>query len=472
MNCQRRDPSPPLPGMLLAALLPLLSGCDQPASNDRESEPEAAQPKTNRIDVPAPVRANLGIEFAKVERRRVASTLRLPARIELLPTAMRQHLAPLAGRVTLAVEPLQTVAAGDVLFTLDSAEWRRMQRELGERHSELEVSEARLSAMPPLLQACERHESSLRHAHEVTETFLGELVRAEQDVGGQSQRIANTRITLAQLAAQIAEADEKHVTTQTRIKELEAIVRSQRERLQLQLSGAAAALGVDVADLAAGDPGRERWRTWTRVEVRADGGGVVDAIQAANGALVNDHQHVLSVIDTTKIRCRAQALQSDLEQLREDLEASVVPTGSSGDPTRRIAGKLRLGPLADPRARTIDVFVEPSGSAPFARPGMAVYVEIHGESSELPELAVPERAVLQDGLERVFFRRDPRDADKVIRVIADLGRSDGRWIEVRSGLIDGDEVVTDGAYELVLASSQTSTKGGHFHADGTWHEDH
>ena len=38
--------------------------------------------------------------------------------------------------------------------------------------------------------------------------------------------------------------------------------------------------------------------------------------------------------------------------------------------------------------------------------------------------------------------------------------------------MDGDEVVTTGAYELVLASSAQATKGGHFHADGTWHEDH
>ena len=38
-------------------------------------------------------------------------------------------------------------------------------------------------------------------------------------------------------------------------------------------------------------------------------------------------------------------------------------------------------------------------------------------------------------------------------------------------LRDGDEVVLAGAYELMLASSGTVTKGGHFHADGTFHAD-
>ena len=72
----------------------------------------------------------------------------------------------------------------------------------------------------------------------------------------------------------------------------------------------------------------------------------------------------------------------------------------------------------------------------------------------------------------VVFRRDPADPDKVIRVDADLGVDDGRWIEVKSGLMDGDEVVGPGAYELMLASSGSAPKGGHFHADGTFHEDH
>ncbi len=60
-------------------------------------------------------------------------------------------------------------------------------------------------------------------------------------------------------------------------------------------------------------------------------------------------------------------------------------------------------------------------------------------------------------------------------VEADLGVNDGRWIEIRSELGPNDEVVLNGAYELKLASSQsgTSQKGGHFHADGSFHgEEH
>ena len=45
--------------------------------------------------------------------------------------------------------------------------------------------------------------------------------------------------------------------------------------------------------------------------------------------------------------------------------------------------------------------------------------------------------------------------------------------DTRSGLKLSDEVVLDGAYELNLATSTSGVrqKGGHFHADGTFHAD-
>jgi len=35
---------------------------------------------------------------------------------------------------------------------------------------------------------------------------------------------------------------------------------------------------------------------------------------------------------------------------------------------------------------------------------------------------------------------------------------------------EGDEVVLNGLYQLMVATSGSIQKGGHFHADGTFHE--
>ena len=467
----RHYESRPLSALLTGIVLSLcLTSCGDDATPEKKDDPQGAAP-SNRIDIPQAVRQNLGIEFTKVERRHVTSTLRLPAQVQLLPSATQQYRAPLAGRVSLQVGPLQKVKAGDLLYTLDSHEWRDLQRELGSVTNKLTVTEAQLAAMSPLAAACEEHERSLVKAHEVTTSYVASLQRAEQKVGGQGEKLANAQVDQAKLSAQIAEASEKHTETQTRIKELTAQLASQREQIDLLLSGAAATLNVDKATLTATSGGGVGWRTMAIVEVRATQAGVVDQVEVANGDLVARHGPVLRTLDPSKVRCHARALQSDLGDLRDGLTAAIVPVGDVTT-AERVAGTVLLGPSGDARTRTLDVFVMPTDKElRFVRPGMAVFVEVVTKGSASRELAIPKSCVLPDGLDRVFFRRDPKDKDKVIRIVGDFGRDNGQWIEVLSGVKDGDEIVAAGAFELVLASSNTAAKGGHFHADGSWHAD-
>ena len=92
------------------------------------------------------------------------------------------------------------------------------------------------------------------------------------------------------------------------------------------------------------------------------------------------------------------------------------------------------------------------------------------DESGATELAIPLAAVQRDGLVPVIFRRAPDNPGQAIRLEADLGLDDGRWIEVLSGVGEGDEIVLDGGFQLMLATSGTIQQGGHFHADGTYHE--
>lgn len=448
-----------------AATAALLAGCAQDAKLVAPNDAQTRAP-SNRVDVPPQVRRNLGIEFIEVSRKAVAQTLRMPAQVELLPSATRHYGAPYAGRLKLRAAPLQRVDAGEVIYTIDSHEWRAAQRELGSAQNAVTLTEARMASMPSLLEACEAHEQSLLAARSVTAEHIDALQRAEQDVGGQAQKLAAARVELAQLNAQLADAAEKHTETTTRSQELAATLVTQRDRVELLLRGAAATLEVSPDELA------NSWRDREQVEVRAARAGVVAEITRSDGALVRAHELVLSTVDPRAVRCRASALQSDLSKLRDGLPAAIMPS-SPGAATASVAGALQLAPVGDPRARTLDVYVTPSGEdLQFVRPGLAVTIEVTTATSGGAPIAIPLDCVLPDGLDRVFFRRDPRDPDKVIRVVADLGVDDGVWVEVKSGVTDGDQVVRAGAYELVLASSDAAPKGGHFHADGSWHEDH
>jgi multidrug efflux pump subunit AcrA (membrane-fusion protein) len=162
-------------------------------------------------------------------------------------------------------------------------------------------------------------------------------------------------------------------------------------------------------------------------------------------------------------------MQSDLGRLFDGLPARIVPpAGGSLDLQNTMSGVLQIGMAADAEERTLELLVVPEQLAPWARPGVAAFLEVVVSGGQ-PELAVPASVVVQDGLERVIFRRDPANPNAVQRVPAELGISDGRWIVVEHGLQAGDEVVLDGVYQLMLATSGTVQQGGHFDPDGTFH---
>ncbi|MCA8976044.1 MAG: efflux RND transporter periplasmic adaptor subunit [Planctomycetes bacterium] len=435
------------------------------ACSDPTTEPvdrHAVPPPSNRIDVPKAVRDNLGIEFAPVERRRVAATVRYPGQFELLPKARREYRAALNGHVDVRVEPLQRVAKGDVLCTIDSPDWHARQQELGELQTQVELDRARIDAIAPLLSAHEQHESSLAAAIEVLTARLGELDRTRRDLGGLAAEIAAASVELAQLRAAAAEAAEQHTATATRLVELRAGIKAGSERFALGIAAAAAITGIDREQLT------ERWREIDSIAIVAKAAGIVDTIARSAGSYVGPGDLVLSVTDPTRLRFKAHAPQREFAELPLDAAARVVPAHGDGKP---IAGRLQLGIAIDVDLRMADVYVAIDAPPTWARPGLAAFVEIETASGGEAELAIPRRALQRDGLVHVFFRRDDRDPDKVIRVEADLGVDDGHWVEIKSDLADGDEVVVAGTYELVLASSQTVQKGGHFHADGSWHGD-
>lgn len=427
------------------------------------SQPEQAPPPSDRIDVPKAVRENLGIEFAAVERRRVAVTVRYPGQFELLPKARREYRAALSGHVDVRVEPLQQVDKGTVLCSIDSPDWRARQQEIGALRTQINLDTARLEALEPLLAAHEQHERSIATAIAVLTARIAELERTRADVGGLAAQIAAASVELARLQATAAEAAEQHTSTQTRLVELRAAVTAGEERQALAIAAAAAITGISRAALGSG------WREIDAIEIVARSAGVVAAIAVAPGGYVGPGDLMVTVIDPSQVRFAAHAPQREFTELPAAANARVVPAFGAGE---AITGKLQFGLEVDPELRMAQLYVQVSTAPDWVRPGLAAFVEIETSSSAAARIAIPRSALQRDGLKHVFFRRDSEDPDKVVRVEADLGADDGHWVVIKSALTDGDQVVITGTYELVLASSDSAAKGGHFHADGTWHADH
>lgn len=423
-------------GALLVATTLLLSGCDEQTPTPPPADKAEISTKTNRTPIPPVVRQNLGITFATASYRPVASTITLPGHFEVLPSAQHHYPLPAAGRVTVRVSPLQTVTAGQLLLEIDAPDWRSLQIEL----ADAKTASAGFAA-------------TLAKARATRTAALG----MKEKQGREDRSSDGGAVYDSQVAAAEAELE------------------GSRGRFEQLLAKATSMTGLSTEELTKLDGDVPHWRSLTRVPVHAAASGVVREVDAATGTWVAGGTEVVHVVQPNTLRFRARALQADLfDGIQDGQPATIVPPEGRGNSRRDagLAGTVRIGVTGNPATRTMDVFIDFSEHRDWARPHVAALAEvIVAGSASIEELAIPTRAVIQDGLEKVFFRRASDDPDEVIRTVADLGATDGRWVAVLSGLAEGDEVVVDGIYELKLATSATKVEGGHFHADGTWHEE-
>lgn len=440
--------------------LTALLGCSpdaDPGTQPGAASDDAEQP-TNRIDIPATVRNNLGITFAKVERRQVESTIRVPGAFELQPLARHEYRMTLPGHIELEVDQYQPVNPGDLLYRFRSPKWPELQHEIIVGEQGIESARAAIAVAHARIDEAQQKLSLLRERLETLRE--AEFRRADLEV-----EAAELATTLPRLEAELRQAE----TT---------LSNAERTR-EHALHRASAATGLAEAILSADAEHDGRvipaYRTIEWIEVRASEPGIVEALAVTDGAFADAPSLVLSTVDPSQLRFRAMALQADLARLGNSPIARIVPPATPGIPMDDgVEAAVAIGLEAHPEQRTVTLLATPGESRAWIRPGVSAFLEVPAESTGGPALAIPRSAIVKDGIVHVFFRRDPKDPNKAIRVEADMGVDDGRWVAINSGLSLNDEVVLDGAYELKLASQQSglSQKGGHFHADGSFHGDH
>lgn len=454
MNCRYSLSAVALYGL---ACLSLLAACSRdPSMPESADAANDGTSSTDRVEIPATVRNNLGITFAKVERRRVESTIRMPGAFELQPLARHEYRMTLPGRVEIEVDQYQRVEPGDLLYRFLSPEWPELQHEIIVGEQEIEAANAAIGVARARTDEAEQRLAIMRER-------IASLSQAE--------------VRNAELEAQAAEIEASLPRLRAELKQTETALANAHRTREHAMHRASAATGIGEDQLQSlvefGSGSVPAFQTIIWIEVCAAEGGVVESLELTDGAFAEAPSLVLSIIDPGKVRFRALALQSDLARLRDIHRARIVPPVGQGiDVNDGVEARVEIGLEADPRQRTIATLATPEQGRPWIRQGVSAFLEVVVESTGGPALAIPRSSIVRDGVAHVFFRRDPSDPNKAIRVEADMGVDDGRWVAINSGVAPGDEIVLDGAYELKLASQQDGVvqKGGHVHADGTFHE--
>lgn len=167
--------------------------------------------------------------------------------------------------------------------------------------------------------------------------------------------------------------------------------------------------------------------------------GTVVAQNVVRGQGISPGNELFEVVDTSRVWVFANLPIEQARKFKEGDVGTILPKGGESV----TAPLTYLAPVADESTRTIRIRFEVSNQQGRLKP--REYVDVQLAITSSPTLAVPVSAVtVVDNVRGVFIQRETRYAFVPI----EAGREGGGWIEVRNGLTEGAQVVTDGVFDL------------------------
>jgi RND family efflux transporter MFP subunit len=179
------------------------------------------------------------------------------------------------------------------------------------------------------------------------------------------------------------------------------------------------------------------------------------------GAMVSQNSPIASVVDISRLRMVANIIEKDLRMVSVGDSADVEVDAYPGETFRgRIA---RVAPVLDPSTRTASMEVEVPNANFKLKPGMYARVNLTVEERK-DVLIAPKNAVIDFESKRGVWM--PSNDNHAKFVAVELGIEDSDHVEIKSGLKEGDHIVTTGAAavknndQLVIAGAAPPGEGG------------
>jgi len=211
------------------------------------------------------------------------------------------------------------------------------------------------------------------------------------------------------------------------------------------------------------------------IDVVATTGGIVIAKNVNQGDYVNTGTVLFDVANLSQVWAVFDAYESDLPFLKvgDRLEYTLQSL-----PGKTFSGRISfINPILDPSTRTAKVRVETANPRMELKPEMYANALIDAPLKQYNnEVVIPKSAILWTGKRSIVYVKQPdTEIPAFLLREVELGPSLGDAYVVLSGISEGDEIVTNGAF-TIDASAQLAGKRSMMNDDAgravTGHEGH
>ena len=162
------------------------------------------------------------------------------------------------------------------------------------------------------------------------------------------------------------------------------------------------------------------------------------------GAMVRERQDILTLPNLTKMQVNTQVHEAVLDQIRPGLPASVRVDAFPDRVYRGVVEKVGVVPsssggwMSSGNAKTYETTVKLIDEVESLKPGMTAVVNMHVDKVE-DVITVPVQAIIQASGDTWCYAEGENGG--VERRDIEIGRSNDRFVHIRSGVDEGDRIV-------------------------------
>jgi membrane fusion protein, heavy metal efflux system len=410
---------------------------------------DSQQEASDSIQVDAQTAKGLGIKVEPVTSQRLDIGIKTTGQIEALPSQKVEVTLPIPGKVSeLLVEPGTYVKAGQPVAVIASPDLIELRVDSQEKQAQAKAELQQAQADLDLAQQNYQRRVQIAKA-EITQAQTQVAVAQEQynrdrelaEKGVIPRRqMLESQAKLAQTKAQLTTASSQRevLSAQNQLKRAQSSLEAASSLLQL--SNATYQTRLQQLGTIANDRGLATVTAPISGRVSDREATLGQAFQDAGGKL-------MTIVNDSTVYATANIYEKDLDRIKNGQQVRAKVASVSD---RTFIGKIAvIGSVVEGETRVVPVKAQLNNINGTLKPGMFAELEVMTSLADTTATVIPSSAVVDvDGKKLVYLQ----NGDSFQSAEVNLGQTSGDLVEVKSGLFEGDLIVTQRAPQLYAQS--------------------
>jgi cobalt-zinc-cadmium efflux system membrane fusion protein len=391
---------------LSAALISLLSGCNKTSDPVETESPLTSETSADLVQIDPSAIDSFAMSTVTVQKRSLIRRLAAPAHVAFNADSIAHIASSASGRIVeIKVQVGDSVSTGDMLLVVDSPQLGEAQDDFLQKMS---VARANRTRMEVALAAYDR----ARELYRARATALAERQKLEGEFR----------------------------TVQGELNSAETAVNAGHNKLAL----------LGMSDAATSELIATKKMTTRFVVNSPIAGKIIDRTATIGEVVGPDTEAILTVADMSTMWVIADVRESDLARIHPD-DTARLSIGSAKD--QALEGYVNyISPITNPQTFTGEVRIVVSNDARNLKSGMFAEAWFDLAPAD-PIFSRPVLAVADESVQTIegtpcVFMPDPGTKGLFKKVPVELGEIIDGYYPVRSGLAEGDQVLTSGSFIL------------------------